>query len=550
MHSLGLFGSSKLTAKAVVIALVAGLLGMGLTVAIQEPANAAACGSGSSSATYSGGDGLSTSTAFRIATSADLIRLAASKAVNTVDLTRHFIQTADINLGSCAWTPIGGPENADLKFTGTYDGQGFSISGLDLRPAAANGGFGLFGRVNGATIKDLVVRGVIVALQGDHGGIVGRSAGTTNILRVRSEVNITHSGYINAGGVVGSMDSGTLTVSQSSYSGTMTMNVASGSAAGIIGSPVHSGGDTFAISDSYSRVVFSGTNPALTAARAGLIGTQTPTAVRSYSVAAGALSGISSTGLTSSSEGSFWDNEVGPTIARATGAAVPGTTAKTTTQMKSLATYTTTVPSPSKELPTAWAIVQGWEAYNFVTPSNRWGICSGVNDGYPFLLWEYATDPCPATPPPSDSGSGSSSGSVYVAPVVVPEAVIPLTIRQTTTRPATDDKPARLLGRSLDKDVLFIADSARLSPEAKKSLRQAARLAMASDSKVAVTGFAAMTGRGSAYEKSVAQKRALAVSRYLRAQGFDDWIYYQGLSGRQGLAFDGDPRRVEIRLLN
>jgi outer membrane protein OmpA-like peptidoglycan-associated protein len=81
-------------------------------------------------------------------------------------------------------------------------------------------------------------------------------------------------------------------------------------------------------------------------------------------------------------------------------------------------------------------------------------------------------------------------------------------------------------------------------------LRQAARLAKASDGKVAVTGFAAMTNRGRAYEKSVAQKRALAVARYLRAQGFNDWIYYQGLSGRQGLAFDGDPRRVEIRILN
>ena len=98
-------------------------------------------------------------------------------------------------------------------------------------------------------------------------------------------------------------------------------------------------------------------------------------------------------------------------------------------------------------------------------------------------------------------------------------------------------------------DVLFIADSARLSPEAKKSLRQAARLAKASDGKVAVTGFAAITSRGSSYEKSVAQRRALAVARYLRAQGVKTWIYYQGLSGRQGLAFDGDPRRVEIRIL-
>jgi outer membrane protein OmpA-like peptidoglycan-associated protein len=211
--------------------------------------------------------------------------------------------------------------------------------------------------------------------------------------------------------------------------------------------------------------------------------------------------------------------------------------------MKALATFSAGV--------NRWSIVDGWEPFSTTsTPAKIWGICSRVNDGYPFLLWEYTTDPCTVTPPPSDSGSGSSSGSVYVAPVVVPEAVIPLTIRQTTTRPATVGKPARLLGRSLDKDVLFIADSARLSPAAKKSLRQAARLAMASDGKVAITGFAAMTGRGSAYEKSVAQKRAKAVARYLRAQGFDDWIYYHGLSGRQGLAFAGDPRRVEIRILN
>jgi outer membrane protein OmpA-like peptidoglycan-associated protein len=96
---------------------------------------------------------------------------------------------------------------------------------------------------------------------------------------------------------------------------------------------------------------------------------------------------------------------------------------------------------------------------------------------------------------------------------------------------------------------LFSANSTTLSSAAKKSLRQAARLAKAADGKVAVTGFAAMTNGGSAYEKSVAQKRALAVARYLRAQGFDDWIYYQGLSGRQGQEFEGNPRRVEIRIL-
>jgi outer membrane protein OmpA-like peptidoglycan-associated protein len=127
--------------------------------------------------------------------------------------------------------------------------------------------------------------------------------------------------------------------------------------------------------------------------------------------------------------------------------------------------------------------------------------------------------------------------------------VLPIATKKSTIRKATDNKPARLLGKSLNRDVLFVADSARLSPEARKSLRQAARLAMASDGKVAVTGFAAMTNRGSAYERSVALKRARVVARFLRAQGFDDWIYFHGLSGRQGQAFEGDPRRVEIRIL-
>jgi ELWxxDGT repeat protein len=157
-------------------------------------------------------------------------------------------------------------------------------------------------------------------------------------------------------------------------------------------------------------------------------------------------------------------------------------------------------------------------------------------------LWKLTIASVTDSPPPT------SSGSVYVAPVVVPE-VVPTTIRKSTIRKATGDTPARLLGRSLDKDVLFIADSAKLSPAAKKSLRQAARLATASDGKVAVTGFAAMTGRGSAYERSVAQKRALAVARYLRAQGVETWIYYHGLPAAKGKDFPGQPRRVEIRIL-
>ena len=625
MHSLGLIGSSKLTAKAVVIALVAGLLGVGLAVSSQEHANAAACSaSGSTNALYSGvagQDGSSSTTAYRISTAADLIRIS-----NEVpDWTgKYFLQTADIDLGGCEWTPIG---NSATKFSGHYDGGGFSISGLKLSTTASDG-IGLFGDVWSGSISNLKVIGTIASSResAQVGGIVGLAHQTTTvqtrISKVRSEVDFNTSGSgVNVGGIVGHGQQTTLDYSV--YSGTITMS-ANRQVGGLVG---FSSGGT--ITGSYSLVTYGFVGITSTFS-GGISGWGNPVLNRGYTVPRNSNAGIISRTATLNGS-SFWDSTVGPSLAAQPGYTIVNAVGKTTAEMKSSTTYRSA----------SWDIVDGWETFSTASPAKIWGICSAVNDGYPFLLWEYTSNPCtsapgaptisavtagngqlsvaftapgsdggasitnydysiddganwvtPSTPsttspvvitgltnataypvkirarnsvgggtasnsvsgtpvaPSSSSGSGSS-GSVYVAPVVVPEVVqvVPSTIRQPTIRQATDDKPARLLGRSLDKDVLFIADSARLSPEAKKSLRQAVRLAMASDSKVAVTGFAAMTNRGRAYEKSVAQKRALAVASYLRAQGFDDWIYYQGLSGRQGLAFDGDPRRVEIRIL-
>jgi outer membrane protein OmpA-like peptidoglycan-associated protein len=534
VHSLGLFGSSKLTAKAVVIALVAGLLGVGLAVSSQEPANATSCGSGSSSATYSGGDGTSTTTAFRISTTADLIRISKTSA----DWTgKYFIQTADIDLAGCEWDPIGRSTQA---FSGFYDGGGFAISGLSITNRTQSF-IGLFSYVRNSRIENLTVRGVISILNGaqdvfDIGGVAGSAAGGVVISKVRSEVSITSTRATRTGGLTGEFAG---TIEYSSYQGNIHTNklTSLGYAGGLVATLAGAGTK---IVNSFARASFSGDSLYMSGLTAG----GNLVIDKSYSASSGvkaAFSGEGSLGAVNS----FWDSELaaGVNPKHTNADPIVNVVGKTTLQMKDVSTFSAGV--------SRWSIVDGWEAFSTSAPAKIWGICSRANDGYPFLLWEYTTDPCTVAPPPSNSDSGSSSGSVYVAPVVVPEVVpvVPSTIRQTTIRKATEDKPARLLGRSLDKDVLFIADSARLSPEAKKNLRQAARLAMASDGKVAVTGFAAMTNRGSAYEKSVAQKRALAVARYLRAQGFDDWIYYQGLSGRQGLAFDGDPRRVEIRIL-
>lgn len=53
-----------------------------------------------------------------------------------------------------------------------------------------------------------------------------------------------------------------------------------------------------------------------------------------------------------------------------------------------------------------WAIVDGWAPFDApdtgpVDPETDkvWGICSGVNGGYPFLLWQYTSNPCPSASP-------------------------------------------------------------------------------------------------------------------------------------------------------
>lgn len=538
MLSVGLIGSSKLTAKAAVIALVAGLLGTGVVVVgAAAPAHATSCGSGSSSSTYSGGDGTSTSTAFRIATSGDLIRLSATSG----DWTgKFFIQTADIDLGGCEFTPIG--LTSSSKFTGSYNGGGFTIQGLKITTRRNH--VGLFGYIDGARIEKLRLKGEINVSHTPPstddvyyvGSLVGTAVGSSTVIsQIRSEVSMI-TNVRQTGGIVAEM---TGTLQYSSFHASMQVARGPGNTWGYSGGLTAFMNGSTSINDSYARASFSGASLYKT----GLNAVGNLPIRRSYSASTGVNAAIAGQG-SDGAVNAFWDATLAPAVNPrwANADAITNATGVSTTSLTSIRTFSTGA--------NAWSIVDGWEPFSTTsTPAKIWGICSRVNDGYPFLLWEYTTDPCTVTPPPSDSGSGSSSGSVYVAPVVVPAIVAPRTIRQLTVRQGSGDTPARLEGKSLGKDVMFVADSAKLSPAVKKTLRQAARLAIASGSKVAVTGFAALSSKGSSYEKSVAQRRALAVARYLRSQGVATDILYHGLSGRAGLAFEGQPRRVEIRTL-
>ena len=114
---------------------------------------------------------------YKIATAADLLEFADK--VNNKNQTSAWAElTADIDLSSvCSkekgnWTPIG---NSSNEYTGTFNGQNFKISGLYIN--SDDNDQGLFGRVNGGTVKNLTVSGSVSG--NNHvGGVVGVNSGS------------------------------------------------------------------------------------------------------------------------------------------------------------------------------------------------------------------------------------------------------------------------------------------------------------------------------------------------------------------------------------
>jgi outer membrane protein OmpA-like peptidoglycan-associated protein len=141
--------------------------------------------------------------------------------------------------------------------------------------------------------------------------------------------------------------------------------------------------------------------------------------------------------------------------------------------------------------------------------------------------------------------AATSNGSVSSTPM----SLLPEIIKAETMGVSKPSRAKRLMGTLVSRDFIFTPNSAVLSPAVKKGLRKAAIVAKARNKRVAVTGFAAVSGLGSNFERRVAERRARAVSEFLRKRGVESWIYYKGLSGPEGLSFPGQPRRVEIRIL-
>ena len=355
--------------------------------------------------------------------------------------------------------PIGSAVNGD-PFTGTFDGRGHAITGLQVTSPASNG-FGLIGWSSNATIRDLRVTGTVISLGAQvTGGILAGHATNTTItnVHVNGTVNVpdaaggmvgvlaggsvtnssasvvvtsgltaggiaasiypdnqsapdisgtTSAGSVTstggrAGGIVGTMFGGTVRTTSS------TAIVHGDRAGGLVGNAQSSGNITATISDSFSAgsVV---ANPGSVDGIGGILGGnclyEPASLVRNYFAGTLTQAGGATTGGILGGAG-------GCVVSVGTQATTAGNLWNSDTTGPAGAGGTVGVgrtTAQMKQIGTytelGWSIANGWEP----NPTTTWLICSQVNDGYPFQRGQLATTACKA---PAEAAAGATPAAL------------------------------------------------------------------------------------------------------------------------------------------
>ncbi len=264
--------------------------------------------------------------------------------------------------GGRGWQPIG---NHEEQFTGTFDGQGYFISGVFInRPDEVY--VGLFGYVGvGGVVTDVDLSHMGVSGHEAVGGLVGSNEGM--VLDCGATGSVTGSQYV--GGLTG-INIGSVGRSYSNGSATGTGNLYVG---GLVG------WNDGTVTNSCSLSSVTGYNVI-----GGLVGLNSGSVDESYSVGrvmgiGQYLNGAPVGGLVGQNEGtvsnSFWDVENSEMEES------HGGTGKTTVELTDIMTFTDTA---TEGLDSPWDIttVQGFDERDtaFV-----WNIVDGV--AWPFQSW-------------------------------------------------------------------------------------------------------------------------------------------------------------------
>lgn len=90
--------------------------------------------------------------------------------IETVDMSAHYVLANDVDLSSSAqWYPVGGSYK-QKAFSGTFDGNGYTINNLNRTATISEQNnriyFGLFGYINGGTVKNIVFENVNIRFTG------------------------------------------------------------------------------------------------------------------------------------------------------------------------------------------------------------------------------------------------------------------------------------------------------------------------------------------------------------------------------------------------
>ena len=157
-----------------------------------------------------------------------------ANAVNKADSGAKFYAelTDDIDLGGNPFTPIGKDFH---EFSGVFDGQGYTVSGLKVTDVADAG---LFGTAKDATIRNVVVRGNVTGTDNAAGILAKAKTTACTIENCGNEavVNVIKSGGGYAGGILGyAITSTTVTNCYNSSAVTSKGNTSYSRASGIVG---------------------------------------------------------------------------------------------------------------------------------------------------------------------------------------------------------------------------------------------------------------------------------------------------------------------------
>lgn len=168
--------------------------------------------------------------------------------IANIELTDYLSEVGDGWNGGAGWEPIGtwvsqiDPGN---PFTGTFDGNGYTISNLYINRADKDG-VGLFGYTNGAAIKDVRLENADITGESYVGSLVGHNKVGT--IEGASTDSAEIQGFEMTGGLIGYNNGGTIT--NSNAIGIVTGTFCS------IGGLV--GDNTGEITNSYAQVAVQG----------------------------------------------------------------------------------------------------------------------------------------------------------------------------------------------------------------------------------------------------------------------------------------------------